>query len=161
MNDFVLLHIDSIIMNSTEIIVICVFVGVILAALAYKYYQNLQFAKEVERQRLEAQQIKQTNMQGDLIDTIAGPNMLDKNITEQYPDELGFPEPSGKGVRNLEPEPEMIDKFYKDLNSDVPVNNKQLPIGACPYSRPMSRDLPVANAPMCMAMREDSDMRLH
>ena len=148
-------------MNSTEIAIICIFVGIVLAALIYKYYKNLEYAKEIEKQKLEAQQLTQTNMQGKLVDTIVGPNLLDKNVTEQYPDELGFPEPSGKGVRNLEPEPSMIDTYYKDANSDIPINNKQLPIGACPYSRPMSRDLPVANAPMCMATRDDSDMRLH
>jgi hypothetical protein len=148
-------------MNSTEIAVLCAIVIFVLGIFIYKYYKNLEYAKEVERQTLEAQLMKQTNMQGKLVDTVVGPNLLDKTVTEQYPDELGFPEPSGKGVRHLEPEPAMIDKYYKDTNINVPVNNKKLPIGACPFSRPMSRDLPVANVPMCMATRDDSDMRLH
>ena len=148
-------------MNSTEIAVLCAIVIFVLGIFIYKYYKNLEYAKEVERQTLEAQLMKQTNMQGKLVDTVVGPNLLDKTVTEQYPDELGFPEPAGKGVRNLEPEPDMIDKYYRDTNNGVPINNKQLPIGACPFSRPMSRDLPVANAPMCMATSETSDMRLH
>ena len=64
-------------------------------------------------------------------------------------------------MRQLEPEQSMIDKYYTNQNQDVPMNNKKLPIGACPISRQMSRDLPVANAPMCMAVSENSDMRLH
>ena len=40
--------------------------------------------------------------------------------------------------------------------NDYPLNN----IGCCPYGKPLSRDLPVADVPMCMA-KTSKDMRLH
>ena len=40
--------------------------------------------------------------------------------------------------------------------NDYPLNN----IGCCPYGRPLSSDLPMADVPMCMA-KKSNDMRLH
>ena len=147
-------------MKTNELLIIIFLVVFVLGAIWYKYQQNLNYAIEVEKQR-EAQMVTRTNIQGTIVQDSMGPNLLDKELTEVEPDELGFPEPAGKGVRQLEPEQSMIDKYYTNQSQDVPMNNKKLPIGSCPISRQMSRDLPVANAPMCMAIREDSDMRLH
>ncbi len=44
----------------------------------------------------------------------------------------------------------------QDVPNDYPLNN----IGCCPYGKPLSRDLPVADVPMCMA-KSSKDMRLH
>ena len=147
-------------MKTYELLIIIFLVVFVLGAIWYKYQQNINYANELEKQR-EAQMVTRTNIQGDVIQDSMGPNLLDKELTEVEPDELVFPEHAGKGVRQLEPEQHMIDKYYTNQNQDVPINNKRLPIGECPISRPMSRDLPVANAPMCMAVRDDSDMRLH
>ena len=145
-------------MNINEITIIIIIIVIAFAILWYNYQVSQQYANSMEQQKLES--VKITNIQGQVVDALTEPNILDKTSTDVYPDEIGFPEPAGKGVRNLTPEPSMISKYYTDSHNAVPLNNAQMPIGACPISRPMSRDLPVANAPMCMAVREDSDMRL-
>lgn len=147
-------------MKSYEILIIVVFICIAGGVLWYNYELKQQYLRDVEKQQLEAQKVKITNIHGDIVDAVADTNLLDKSITETYPDEIGFPEPAGKGVKNITPEPDMIAKYYTSTQNDVPLNNALRPIGACPISRPMSRDLPVANAPMCMATRDDSDMRL-
>lgn len=147
-------------MKTYELLIIIFLVVFVLGAIWYKYQENLNYLNEVERKRLESEKVELINMQGEVVQNNMGPNFLDTELTNAEPDELGFPEPAGKGVRQLEPEKNMIDKYYTNQSQDVPINNKKLPIGACPISRQMSRDLPVANAPMCMAVREDSDMRL-
>ena len=43
---------------------------------------------------------------------------------------------------------------------DVPNDYPTLGVGCCPYGKPLSRDLPMADVPMCMA-KSSSDMRLH
>jgi len=43
---------------------------------------------------------------------------------------------------------------------DVPDDYPTVGVGCCPYGKPLSRDLPMADVPMCMA-KSSSDMRLH
>jgi uncharacterized membrane-anchored protein YhcB (DUF1043 family) len=149
-------------MNLNEYIIIGLFVLLILGALWIKYQENIRYQKEIDDQYLKSLQVKITNIQGQVEDAYVDPNMLDKSITDSYPDELGFPEPAGKGIKNLIPEQSMIDTYYSDITDNgIPINNVKLPIGACPFSRPMSRDLPIANVSMCMATDIKSDMRLH
>jgi type II secretory pathway pseudopilin PulG len=83
-------------------------------------------------------------------------NVLKKTVTEAAPDTLGYPEPAGKGVKNLTPDDAMVATYYKDGNECVPMQYPKLSIGACPYSKPMSTDLPLANVPMCMATRNEN-----
>ena len=149
-------------MNLNEYIIIGLVVLLLLGALWYKYQEYIRYQKEMDDQYLKLLQVKVTNIQGEVEDKYVEPNMLEKIITDSYPDELGFPEPAGKGVKNLTPEQSMIDTYYTDITyNGIPINNVKLPIGACPFSRPMSRELPIANVSMCMATDEKSDMRLH
>jgi hypothetical protein len=148
-------------MKLNEIIIIVLIILLVLGALWYRYLLNIQIQKEADDQRLQALKVARTNIQGTIVHEHVEPNMLDKTDTETYPDEIGFPEPSGKGVKQLTPEQSMIDTYYTNATHiDVPLNNKQLPIGSCPFSRPMSKDLPLANVPMCMAVDNDSNMRI-
>lgn len=53
-----------------------------------------------------------------------------------------------------------IDIQFARAAGDVPDDYPTQKIGCCPYGKPQSRDLPVADVPMCMAM-SSKDMRLH
>ncbi len=54
----------------------------------------------------------------------------------------------------------MLETQYQEARSAVPENYPRKPIGACPYSRAPSTDLPVANVPMCVAV-QPQNMHLH
>lgn len=46
---------------------------------------------------------------------------------------------------------EMLKSFYPPpLREDTPVDYPKQSIGACPYSRPMSKPLPLTDIPMCL-----------
>jgi len=74
-------------------------------------------------------------------------------------DPIYLPVPSVKAEKKLEPTPDMVETYYKDNVTDVPEQYCRKPIGACPDSKPMSTDLPIANVPMCMAT-QSNNMRL-
>jgi hypothetical protein len=47
--------------------------------------------------------------------------------------------------------------FYAtQARAEIPVDYPQQPVGSCPFSKAYSRDLPIANMPMCMARSEDN-----
>lgn len=50
----------------------------------------------------------------------------------------------------------MLDQQYQSARSVVPEDHPRQPIGACPYSKPPSTDLPLGNVPMCMAVQPDN-----
>lgn len=54
----------------------------------------------------------------------------------------------------------MLDAQYEQVQSQarvtVPENYPRKPIGACPYSKPQSMDLPLGNVPMCVAVRAEN-----
>lgn len=87
-------------------------------------------------------------------------NALAKVITDAAVDPIGYPKPAGKGLKSLTPSEEMIAKYYTNSSDgEVPRQNPLLPIGACPFSKEMSTDLPMANVPMSMAQSSNT-MRL-
>ena len=54
---------------------------------------------------------------------------------------------------------EKLDKYFEPITSCLPVDYPEKEIGDCPYIKPQKRDLPVANAPMCM-LTKDQNMYL-
>lgn len=53
-----------------------------------------------------------------------------------------------------------IDSQFMKSKDTVPNDYPPMKIGCCPYGKPLSRDLPMADVPMCMAV-SSNDMRLH
>lgn len=51
---------------------------------------------------------------------------------------------------------ELLQSYYHSANPAVPIDYTIKPIGECPESRQMSRDIPLANVPMCKAKRDDN-----
>lgn len=45
----------------------------------------------------------------------------------------------------------MLDTHFVQAEPTVPEDYPLKQVGACPYSKPLSRDLPLANVPMCWA----------
>ena len=78
-------------------------------------------------------------------------NALAKAVTDAAPDVIGYPKPAGKGVKNVVPDDDMIAKYYNEGTECVPMQYPKLPIGACPFSKPQSKALPIANVPMCVS----------
>jgi hypothetical protein len=87
-------------------------------------------------------------------------NALAKEVTDAARDSIGYPMPSGKGVKDIIPDDEMINKYYVPAPDSIPIDYARKPVGACPHSKPMSMDLPIANVPLCVAT-SSADMRLH
>jgi hypothetical protein len=83
---------------------------------------------------------------------------LAKDITDAAPEPIGYPKPSTKGTKQLEPDDNMVDTYYVDAKGGVPINYQRKPVGSCPYSKPMSRDLPLANVPMSMAIKGEAHL---
>lgn len=54
---------------------------------------------------------------------------------------------------------QMLNSHYQNARPDVPEDHPVKPIGACPYSKPPSTDLPIPNVPMCVAV-QPQNMRL-
>lgn len=46
----------------------------------------------------------------------------------------------------------MLDTYYQNGRERVPEDYPRQAIGACPYSKPPSTDLPLVNTPMCVSM---------
>lgn len=53
-----------------------------------------------------------------------------------------------------------IDKQFEPARTQVPNDYPPTHIGCCPYGKPLSRDLPIADIPMCV-VKNSNDMRLH
>lgn len=53
----------------------------------------------------------------------------------------------------------MLDTHFIEAQPVVPDDHPLKEIGACPYSKPLSKDLPMANVPMCLAVTAQN-MRL-
>lgn len=62
--------------------------------------------------------------------------------------------------RTEEADKRMLDAHYVAARSAIPVDYPIKPIGSCPFSKPLSEDLPLADIPMCMAAKASSDMHL-
>jgi len=60
-----------------------------------------------------------------------------------------------------EPGEESLDAFFYPANEHVPEDFPVKPLGECPYSKPQQHDLPVATLPMCMADKDNYNMRLN
>ena len=54
-----------------------------------------------------------------------------------------------------------VDAFFYPANEHVPEDFPVKPLGECPYSKPQQHDLPVATLPMCMADKDNYNMRLN
>lgn len=50
----------------------------------------------------------------------------------------------------------MLDMHYQAARATVPENHPRQPIGACPYTKPPSTDLPLSNVPMCVAVQPEN-----
>lgn len=53
-----------------------------------------------------------------------------------------------------------IDKHFEKPIEHIPNDYPLTQIGCCPYGKPLSSDLPMANIPMCV-ITKSKDMRLH
>ena len=73
---------------------------------------------------------------------------------------MPYPRGAGKGAKQVEPSQDMIDTYYTSGRAEVPEQYCAKPIGACPPSKAMSTNLPIANVPMCIALESES-MRLN
>jgi predicted membrane protein len=54
-------------------------------------------------------------------------NVLAKEITNASQDVIGYPQISGKGVKNLTPSDSMVKQYYASVNNEVPVNPSGIP----------------------------------
>ena len=50
----------------------------------------------------------------------------------------------------------MLEAHYNNASQTVPEDHPLKPIGACPYSKPPSTDLPMSNVPMCVAVQSEN-----
>lgn len=50
----------------------------------------------------------------------------------------------------------MLDSHYQSAKATVPEDHPPKPIGACPYSKSPSTDLPLADVPMCVAVQPEN-----
>jgi uncharacterized protein (DUF58 family) len=48
----------------------------------------------------------------------------------------------------------MLNNYYQPAAPTVPVDYPRKAIGACPYSKPPSTDLPIVNTPMCVSVTD-------
>jgi len=74
-------------------------------------------------------------------------------------DPIYLPKISTASEKKLEPDADMISKYYENtqIKSDVYGRDDYVkPLGQCPFSKPMSTALPMANVPMSMAQRQDN-----
>lgn len=127
------------------ILAVLLMVGVyVIITMKRKYRIHREKAKAALRKEVEAEPV----------------NALDKSVTDAAPDVIGYPKPAGKGVKNIVPDDSMVSTYYKNAADTVPMQYSKLPIGACPYSKPHSVALPIANVPMCMASEEGNNMFL-
>lgn len=49
-----------------------------------------------------------------------------------------------------------LDDYYQPAKEKVDLDYPPKNIGCCPFSKPMSKDLPIANVPMCYAANNKS-----
>jgi hypothetical protein len=68
---------------------------------------------------------------------------------------------SRKFAKVGEPGEESLDTFFYPANEHVPEDYPVKPLGECPYSKAQQHDLPVATLPMCMADKDNYNMRLN
>jgi hypothetical protein len=52
-----------------------------------------------------------------------------------------------------------LNGYFSGVKTCVPEDYPRRPVGACPYAKAQSTDLPLANVPMCVAVG-DQNMRL-
>ena len=120
-----------------------VLLGVLTMVTLFVVPKLLKERKIINAQKRHTQRV---NSSGD----VNTENALSKTVTEASPDSIGYPQPSTKGQKNLEPTDDMVKTYYVVQKEDVPLNYERKPVGACPASKPMSRDLPLANVPMAL-----------
>lgn len=54
---------------------------------------------------------------------------------------------------------EMLNTYYQDASPVVPEDYPRKIVGACPFSKPPSTDLPMVNTPMCITVREQRKLK--
>ena len=54
---------------------------------------------------------------------------------------------------------EMLKTFYVPAQEKVPLDYPAKAIGCCPFSKPMSTDLPIGNVPMCYASASKAHLK--
>lgn len=50
----------------------------------------------------------------------------------------------------------MLDSYYEPARNTVPEDYPVKQIGACPYTKPPSTDLPLPDMPLCVVQRSDN-----
>lgn len=65
-----------------------------------------------------------------------------------------------KGKIGTEEDQETLSSFYIPGKENVPEDYPLKLLGECPYSKPLSNDLPIANVPLCIANKNDFNMKL-
>lgn len=53
-----------------------------------------------------------------------------------------------------------LNTFFTNARNVVPEDYPRKLVGECPYSKPPSTSLPIANQPMCIAARGDRDLKV-
>lgn len=59
-------------------------------------------------------------------------------------------------VKPINKNNEKLDKYFEPITSCLPMDYPDKEIGDCPYTKPQKRDLPIANAPMCLLTKEQN-----
>ncbi len=84
---------------------------------------------------------------------------LHNEYVSKSQDPLYLPSQALPAKKQLEPDAEMISKYYVDASTDnVPTDYAKKTIGQCPASKPMSTALPIGDVPMCFATTKNNMM---
>lgn len=86
-----------------------------------------------------------------VVPSLRAPTPPQRSPTQQAP-KLHDVTSSGKAADSLA-------TYYEPARDAIPIDYPRRPVGACPYSKPPSTDLPLADIPLCLSQRSP-DMRL-
>ena len=64
------------------------------------------------------------------------------------------------GPIGVKQDEETLASFYVPSNDNIPIDYPLKLVGECPYSKSLSSDLPVANVPLCLAEKDNFNMKL-
>jgi hypothetical protein len=84
-------------------------------------------------------------------------SMLHNEYVSKSQDPLYLPSQALPAKKQLEPDAEMIRKYYVNASThSVPTDYAKKSIGQCPESKAMSTSLPIGDVPMCFATSKNN-----
>jgi hypothetical protein len=69
---------------------------------------------------------------------------------------IALPEEKKEIEQVVDPVKIELDSYYQSAKEKVDLDFPPKKIGCCPFSKPLSKDLPIANVPMCYASENKS-----